>query len=116
MGASGVPFHRRRCCCFVVLLFLHASSILFSLASEEPHLGASCGSLSICHGGEANKNCCKAINTAIMEGGCSCACTKLSRLATRGLIGRCADAGTCTKCQSCRRVCAYMEGAYLTSL
>ncbi|CAA7402836.1 unnamed protein product [Spirodela intermedia] len=115
MGASGVPFHRRRCC-FVVLLFLHASSILFSLASEEPHLGASCGSLSICHGGEANTNCCKAINTAIMEGGCSCACTKLSRLATHGLIGRCADAGTCTKCQSCRSVCAYMEGAYLTSL
>lgn len=113
MAASGVSSHHRHCGCSVFVLFLHVSSILFSLASETPPLDAICGSLGDCRAGLANRNCCNALEAAIMEGGCACACKKLSSFGTHGLMASCGK-NSCSRCKHCS--CPYLEGAYLTSL
>ncbi|MQM04455.1 hypothetical protein Taro_037247 [Colocasia esculenta] len=112
MAVRGCLGRRGRSCFgFVLLLLLNVAAVRVAIAGEAPHqLGANCGSIDACRAGVANDACCRAINSAIVQGTCSCACRQLSVYDHPNLAATCSQKSGCPMCRNCKCSGASSDG------
>lgn len=100
-AASSSPSSRLGACLLLILTNIVAVRVAVTAEATSLLGAANCGSIDACRAGVANDACCKAINAAIDQGTCACACKQLAIFGHVNLAGACGQKAGCPRCRNC---------------